>query len=74
MPTGHDESQCKQCMGTHRPLRIYDPDPSPELPIYPGRLPPETDPRLDIPADLPQAKPHNTQERYVLTPIYDSLT
>ena len=54
--------------------RIYDADPSPSLPIYPGRLPPETDPKLDIPGDLPQVKPHNKQERYALTPIYDSLT
>ncbi|KAK8023421.1 hypothetical protein PG991_006660 [Apiospora marii] len=44
------------------------------LPILPGLLPPEVDTPLKIPHDLPRETPHDTQERFVKTPIYDELT
>lgn len=53
--------------------RIYDGDPSP-LPLHPGKLPPETDPALQIPNELPKVTSPNQQERFHKTPIYDSLT
>ncbi|KUJ06461.1 FAD/NAD(P)-binding domain-containing protein [Mollisia scopiformis] len=53
---------------------IYDPDPKPDLPITPGSLPPDVDPRLEIPSSLPRITAPNQQERYAQTPIYDSLT
>ncbi|KAK7931156.1 hypothetical protein PG985_001868 [Apiospora marii] len=53
---------------------IYDADPQPGLPILPGLLPPEVDTPLKIPHDLPRETPHDTQERFVKTPIYDELT
>jgi hypothetical protein len=53
--------------------RIYDGDPHP-LPLSPGKLPPDTDPPLSIPSDLPKTTSPNLQERFHKTPIYDSLT
>ncbi|KAI1771699.1 hypothetical protein F4818DRAFT_454486 [Hypoxylon cercidicola] len=40
----------------------------------PGRLPPDVDPPLEIPKQLPQIAPPNQQERFSTTPIYNSLT
>ncbi|KAI1472353.1 FAD/NAD(P)-binding domain-containing protein [Daldinia caldariorum] len=53
---------------------IYDSDPEPALEVHPGKLPPEVDPPLEIPKDLPQTTPPNQQERFSKTPIYNSLT
>ncbi|ORY06365.1 hypothetical protein BCR34DRAFT_632247 [Clohesyomyces aquaticus] len=53
---------------------IFDPSPGPELPVLPGKLPPEVDPRLDIPNDLPKTTAPCKQERYSQTPVYNSLT
>ncbi|KAJ9156722.1 FAD/NAD(P)-binding domain-containing protein [Pleurostoma richardsiae] len=53
---------------------LFDPDPQPNLQIFPGKLPLETDPPLKIPPSLPQVTPPNTQERYSKTPVYNSLT
>ncbi|KAG0647451.1 Flavin-dependent monooxygenase [Hyphodiscus hymeniophilus] len=53
---------------------IYDPSTPPKLPLQPGSLPRDTDPRLAIPSDLPKTTSPNHQERYAQTPIYDSLT
>ncbi|KAK1598166.1 uncharacterized protein LY79DRAFT_586794 [Colletotrichum navitas] len=53
---------------------IYDSNPSELPPLQPGSLPPDVDPAVEIPGELPQVKPHNQQERYSQTPIYHSLT
>ncbi|XXH05737.1 hypothetical protein Hte_012173 [Hypoxylon texense] len=53
---------------------IFDPDPKPSLAIRPGRLPPDVDPPLEIPKELPQVTAPNQQERFSKTPIYNSLT
>ncbi|KAK2034526.1 FAD/NAD(P)-binding domain-containing protein [Colletotrichum zoysiae] len=53
---------------------IYDSTPSNLPPLQPGSLPPDVDPAVEIPSELPQVKPHNQQERYSQTPIYRSLT
>lgn len=53
--------------------RIYDPAPR-DLAIRPGKLPPETDPRLGIPTSLPRISKPVEQERFELTPIYEGLT
>ncbi|KAL5615812.1 hypothetical protein FOBRF1_004560 [Fusarium oxysporum] len=52
---------------------LYDEVPSTPPPIQPGALPPKVNPRLEIPGKLPQAVPHNTQERFHSTPIHESL-
>ncbi|KAI9049658.1 hypothetical protein LZ554_006683 [Drepanopeziza brunnea f. sp. 'monogermtubi'] len=54
---------------------IYDPAPPSRLPLLtPGGLPPDIDPPLRVPSDLPRTTSPNDQERYHLTPIYSSLT
>ncbi|KAJ0332686.1 hypothetical protein COL5a_001406 [Colletotrichum fioriniae] len=53
---------------------IYDPSPSELPPLQPGSLPPDVDPAVEIPGELPQVKPHSQRERYSQTPIYHSLT
>ncbi|KAI1840157.1 hypothetical protein JX265_009370 [Neoarthrinium moseri] len=53
---------------------IYDADPQPPLPVHPGSLPTEIDPKLSIPESLPRALPPSQQERYSKTPVYNSLT
>ncbi|KAI1803770.1 FAD/NAD(P)-binding domain-containing protein [Daldinia bambusicola] len=53
---------------------IYDSDPEPALELHPGKLPPEVDPPLEIPKNLPQMITPNQQERFSKTPIYNSLT
>ncbi|KAF3764242.1 FAD/NAD(P)-binding domain-containing protein [Cryphonectria parasitica EP155] len=53
---------------------IFDPSPGPELPIEPGKLPPEIDPPLSIPNNLPRITAPSEQERYSQTPVYNSLT
>ncbi|KAH8655135.1 hypothetical protein BGZ60DRAFT_459846 [Tricladium varicosporioides] len=53
---------------------IYDPSPSSSLSLQPGGLPPDIDPPLKIPNNLPKTTPPNEQERYTQTPIYSSLT
>ncbi|OTB12804.1 hypothetical protein K445DRAFT_369111 [Daldinia sp. EC12] len=53
---------------------IYDSDPKPALEVHPGKLPPDVDPPLEIPKELPQITPPNQQERFSKTPIYNSLT
>ncbi|KAF4624022.1 hypothetical protein G7Y89_g14154 [Cudoniella acicularis] len=53
---------------------IYDPSPSSGLPIIPGSLPPDLDPPLRIPNDLPKVTSPSEQERFAETPIYSSLT
>ncbi|OAP56347.1 hypothetical protein AYL99_09526 [Fonsecaea erecta] len=53
---------------------IYDPDPGPGFKLFPGGLPPSTDPPLKIPDTLPRLTSPISQERYDKTPIYDSLT
>ncbi|KAI1378947.1 putative dimethylaniline monooxygenase [Hypoxylon crocopeplum] len=53
---------------------IFDSDPKPGLTIRPGGLPPDIDPPLEIPKELPQVTAPNQQERYAKTPIYNSLT
>ncbi|KAK3937935.1 dimethylaniline monooxygenase [Diplogelasinospora grovesii] len=54
--------------------RIFDPDPYPLITPRPGELPPQTDPPLEIPNDLPRTTPSTSQERYDKTPIYADLT
>jgi hypothetical protein len=54
--------------------RIYDPGASTDLPFTPGGLPPDIDPPIPIPKDLPSVQPPNEQERWSKTPIYDTLT
>ncbi|KAJ4299268.1 hypothetical protein N0V90_004512 [Kalmusia sp. IMI 367209] len=54
-------------------LAIYDAEPT-NLPLYPGHLPPDTDPPLEIPEALPQITPPSQQHRWTQTPIYQSLT
>ncbi|KAL2880600.1 hypothetical protein SGCOL_003973 [Colletotrichum sp. CLE4] len=53
---------------------IYDSSPSELPPLQPGLLPPDIDPAVEIPGELPQVKPHSQRERYSQTPIYHSLT
>ncbi|KAM0388108.1 hypothetical protein ACHAQC_009932 [Fusarium culmorum] len=52
---------------------LYDAVPPSPQAIHPGALPPKVNPRLEIPNKLPQAVPHNTQERFQWSPIYESL-
>ncbi|KAL5454493.1 hypothetical protein PMIN06_004961 [Paraphaeosphaeria minitans] len=52
---------------------IYDAEPDP-LPLCPGKLPPDTDPALEIPEALPRITPPVDQKRWTKTPIYNSLT
>lgn len=54
--------------------RIYDADPQPGLPVFPGALPPDIDPPLEVPRRLPAMLPPSKQERHSKTPVYDSLT
>lgn len=54
--------------------RIFDPSPGPELPIQPGKVPPEIDPPLDIPNELPTITAPTQRERFSQTPVYNSLT
>lgn len=54
--------------------RIYDADPSPVSEPQPGKLPPDIDPQLRIPDDLPRTTQPSPQERWDKTPIYDELT
>ncbi|KAI1206687.1 putative dimethylaniline monooxygenase [Annulohypoxylon truncatum] len=53
---------------------IFDPDPQPALKVEPGKLPPEVDPPLEIPQDLPRVTAPDRRERFSKTPIYNSLT
>ncbi|KKA23327.1 Dimethylaniline monooxygenase [Rasamsonia emersonii CBS 393.64] len=53
---------------------IFDPDPNPLIVPQPGKLPPEIDPPLEIPQNLPATTPPSSQERYDRTPIYAELT
>lgn len=53
---------------------IFDQNPGPGLPFNPGRLPPEIDPPLQIPDGLPTVTAPCEQERYLQTPVYESLT
>ncbi|PVH71578.1 FAD/NAD(P)-binding domain-containing protein [Cadophora sp. DSE1049] len=53
---------------------IYDPSPPGSLPLRPGGLPPDVDPPLSIPDELPKITSPNRQERWHKTPIYSSLT
>ncbi|KAK8015224.1 hypothetical protein PG990_008520 [Apiospora arundinis] len=53
---------------------IYDANPQPSLPIFPGQLPPAIDQPVDIPDNLPRETLHDARERYTKTPIYDELT
>ncbi|KAI1392150.1 putative dimethylaniline monooxygenase [Hypoxylon trugodes] len=53
---------------------IFDPDPQPNLELRPGRFPPDVDPPLRIPDQLPRITAPNQQERFSKTPIYASLT
>ncbi|CZT05624.1 related to flavin-containing monooxygenase [Rhynchosporium graminicola] len=53
---------------------IYDSAPPASIPIQPGGLPPDVDPPLDIPNELPRITSPNRQERWHQTPIYQSLT
>lgn len=57
-----------------RIIRIFDPSPGPELPIKPGKVPPEIDPPLGIPNELPRITAPSQQERFSQTPVYNSLT
>lgn len=59
--------------GSNSRTRIYDPKP-PDFQLYPGKLPPETDPQLAIPNGLPKTTTPSPQERYDRTPIYAGLT
>jgi hypothetical protein len=54
--------------------RIYDPKAKPSHVITPGGLPPDIDPKLEIPSSLPKITSPNQQERFAQTPIYNSLT
>ncbi|KAF7550025.1 hypothetical protein G7Z17_g6011 [Cylindrodendrum hubeiense] len=59
--------------GTAGGTWIYDPDP--HVPsIRPGGLPADLDKPLEIPTTLPATTSPNQQERFVQTPIYDTLT
>jgi hypothetical protein len=42
--------------------------------LHPGKLPPEIDPSLEPPNDLPKTTPPSSQYRYDRTPIYAELT
>jgi hypothetical protein len=42
--------------------------------VPPGQLPPETDPPLDIPKELPATTEHVTKQRFLQTPVYANLT
>ncbi|KAK7718396.1 hypothetical protein SLS64_002349 [Diaporthe eres] len=53
---------------------IFDASPGPELPINPGKLPPQIDPPVQIPDQLPRVTAPVEQERYSKTPVYNSLT
>ncbi|KAE9363620.1 FAD/NAD(P)-binding domain-containing protein [Stipitochalara longipes BDJ] len=53
---------------------IYDSSTPHKLPIKPGSLPPESDPSIPVPNDLPKITSPNKQERFTQTPIYSSLT
>ncbi|KAI2466479.1 putative dimethylaniline monooxygenase [Annulohypoxylon bovei var. microspora] len=53
---------------------IFDPDPHPGLELQPGKLPPDVDPALELPPDLPQVTAPDQRERFSQTPIYNSLT
>ncbi|KAG4436193.1 hypothetical protein IFR05_008321 [Cadophora sp. M221] len=53
---------------------IYDESPPSSLPLQPGGLPPDVDPPLSIPNELPRITSPNQQERWHHTPIYRSLT
>lgn len=55
-------------------LRVYDPDPTPPIEIFPGLLPQDVDPPLVLPSKLPSTTEPSRQERFEKTPIYDSLT
>ncbi|POS73280.1 hypothetical protein DHEL01_v208326 [Diaporthe helianthi] len=61
-------------MGAEKSIKIFDASPGPELPINPGKLPPQVDPPLQIPSQLPTVTAPVTQERYSKTPVYNSLT
>ncbi|SPJ72156.1 related to flavin-containing monooxygenase [Fusarium torulosum] len=53
---------------------LYDDNPPVPLLVEPGALPTKLDRPLEIPEKLPQTLPHNRQERFQSTPIYESLT
>ncbi|KAI0883986.1 putative dimethylaniline monooxygenase [Annulohypoxylon maeteangense] len=53
---------------------IFDSDPQPALKVQPGKLPPDVDPPLEIPPNLPQVTTPDRRERFSQTPIYNSLT
>jgi hypothetical protein len=54
--------------------RIYDSNTPHKLPLKPGSLPPESDPSIPVPDDLPKITSPDKQERFTQTPIYSSLT
>ncbi|KAH6612416.1 dimethylaniline monooxygenase (N-oxide forming), partial [Boeremia exigua] len=53
---------------------IYDSDPAPPSQLFPGKDPPEVDPPLKVPSNLPAAVAPSEQTRFDRTPIYDGLT
>ncbi|TVY73504.1 Thiol-specific monooxygenase, partial [Lachnellula suecica] len=53
---------------------IHDPDPGQSLTLKPGGLPADIDPPLEVPDQLPNVTTPNKQERFLRTPIYNSLT
>jgi hypothetical protein len=65
--------ECDKTLNRLTGPRIYDTDPR-ITEIYPGALPTDTDPQLDVPVSLPAISQPNRQERFDQTPIYASLT
>ncbi|PVH95770.1 putative dimethylaniline monooxygenase [Periconia macrospinosa] len=54
---------------------IYDADPKSPEQFFPGKLPPDVDPQLDIPrGDFPTFTTPTEQQRFDRTPIYSELT
>jgi hypothetical protein len=53
---------------------IYDSDPGSLLRPAPGHLPPDVDPPVDIPPNLPTTTVPILEERFDQTPIYSELT
>lgn len=53
---------------------IYDDNPGSPLRPSPGRLPPDLDPPIKTPTQLPTVTSPITKERFEQTPIYSELT
>ncbi|KAH7380717.1 hypothetical protein BKA66DRAFT_128634 [Pyrenochaeta sp. MPI-SDFR-AT-0127] len=53
---------------------IYDADPGPPIQLQPGKIPPDIDPPMKIPYNLPNSTAPSLQPRYDTTPIYAELT